>query len=145
LKRQPADIYRIIDANRNRVKEALRVCEEVLRFSANNSKLTREIKEIRHRIDSALMRFGENEVLLKHREAYRDVGKFVHPCELQRKTCKDIFFANIQRAKESARVLEEFSKLINKKASGEFKKARYRIYEVEKKAAIRVKAICNLG
>jgi len=41
----------------------------------------------------------------------------------------------MQRVKESARVLEEFSKLIDRKVSVGFKNIRYGIYEIEKKIA----------
>ena len=46
----------------------------------------------------------------------------------------DIFGANIERVKESLRVLEEFFKLIDKKDSAKFTKLRFKVYEIEKKA-----------
>lgn len=137
------EINRIIDANINRAKEGLRVCEEISRFILSSSKLTAEFKRIRHKI-SALAEFLPcASQLLQERETSSDVGKNIYINEFKRKNLMDIFFANIQRTKESVRVLEEFSKLINKKAALEFKKIRYVVYETEKKTAAKVFALCN--
>ena len=76
--------------------------------------------------------------LIIERDSLRDVGKNINTNELNRGNYQDIFFANMQRAKESARVLEEFSKLSNKNVAIRFKKIRYDIYEVEKKTAKRI-------
>ncbi len=133
---------RIIDANINRVKEGLRVCEEITRFILNSRSLTLALKEVRHEIDAALKNLAAKSELLQERLSSSDVGKNIRVNELKRDSLGDIFFANIQRAKESARVLEEFSKLINTGASLKFKKVRYKIYAIEKKAALRISALC---
>ncbi len=133
-------VYRIIDANINRAKEGLRVCEEVTRFILNNRNLTAEFKEIRHRIDRVLKRLPLKK-LLRDRESLKDVGKQLYAGEIKREGCQDIFFANIQRVKESLRVLEEFTKLINKTIAVEFKKLRYDIYEIEKRAAAKISSL----
>ena len=127
------NIDRIIDANINRAKEGLRVCEEIARFILNERTLTSEIKKIRHEIEGIVKNLPQAKNLLKSRKALSDVGRDVYADELKRKNLQDIFFANIQRAKESVRVLEEFSKLINITLAIRFKKLRYRIYETEKK------------
>ena len=134
-------VNRIIDANINRTKEGLRVCEEITRFILNNRSLTLELKKIRHEVDSATRGLAPRNELLKERLAQEDVGRNIHAHELKRDSLKDIFFANIQRAKESVRVLEEFSKLVNLKSALKFKMVRYKIYALEKKAAGRVSAL----
>lgn len=128
-------IHRIIDANINRSKEGLRVCEEVTRFILDNRRLTSEFKKIRHRIDAILRYLPPNTQLLRERDSSKDVGRQIYINELKRKNYQDIFFANIQRVKESVRVLEEFAKLFHKKPTVEFKRLRYDIYELEKKVA----------
>lgn len=135
-------IYRIIDANINRAKEGLRVCEEVTRFIINDYKLTSEFKFLRHKIDRLVKAFDTAE-LVKARSAKTDVGQRINKGELKRRDCRDIFLANTQRIKESLRVLEEFSKLINKAYAVKFKALRYDIYEIEKKAAKRIAALYN--
>jgi len=130
-------INRIIDANINRAKEGLRVCEEITRFILRSRSLTAELKEARHKISillAALPRAGE---LIKGRYTLSDVGRDIYGSELKRKDCRDIFFANIQRVKESTRVLEEFTKLDNIKTAVAFKRLRYSIYNIEKKVMSR--------
>jgi len=128
-------INRIIDANINRAKEGLRVCEEIARFILNSRELTSRLKDIRHRIDLIFKQLPKKILLLEQRKSSSDVGRCLYKNELKRKNCLDIFFANIQRAKESVRVLEEFSKLININTAIELKKIRYDIYETEKRFA----------
>jgi thiamine-phosphate pyrophosphorylase len=137
------NINRIIDANVNRTKEGLRVCEEIARFILESRNLTSEFKRIRHKIDPAFKYFPVNTVLIKERESLSDVGRDIYINELKRKNYKDIFFANIQRVKESIRVLEEFSKLFNKNTAIKLKRIRYSIYEIEKKSAKKISALCN--
>jgi len=134
-------IYRVIDANINRAKEGLRVCEEITRFILSNHNLTAEFKRIRHRTDAILKYLPKNTELILERESLGDVGRKIYVNELKRRNYQDIFFANIQRVKESIRVLEEFTKLINKNIAVRFKGLRYDIYEVEKKAAKRISPI----
>lgn len=137
-------INRIIDANINRTKEGLRVCEELTRFVLDNRKLTAEFKKIRHKIDTMVKRLPDIRLdLLKARKSLTDVGRNIYINELKRKDFGDIFFANIQRVKESIRVLEEFTKLKNINFAVEFKKIRYNIYEIEKKAAKKIASLCN--
>jgi thiamine-phosphate pyrophosphorylase len=136
---QIKSIERIIDANINRTKEGLRVCEEITRFILNSRSLTSQFKKIRHQIDSLFKSLASRVKLIKERESAKDVGKNIYINELKRKNYQDIFLANIQRVKESLRVLEEFSKLKNTATALEFKKIRYRIYEIEKRAAKKLK------
>ncbi len=131
-------LYRVIDANINRVKEGLRVCEEITRFILDNRRLTAEFKEARHRIDTVIADLPKNFRLLRERKSLQDVGMKIYAGELRRKNYRDIFFANIQRVKESIRVLEEFSKLKDSGIAVKFKTLRYYIYEIEKKSAAKL-------
>jgi len=127
-------VNRIIDANVNRLKEGLRVCEEIARFTLNSRTLTAQFKNIRHSIDAIVKRLPVSCFQrLEARCSISDVGKEVYGKELKRTGLNDIFFANIQRVKESIRVLEEFSKLIDTKSALKFKTIRYEIYSLEKK------------
>lgn len=128
------NILRIIDANFNRVKEGLRVCEETTRFILNNREFTAQLKKFRHSLDSVIKRVYPASKLLGERKSESDVGRFNSRGELRRANCKDIFWANLARVKESLRVLEEFSKLTDKRAALRFKQIRYKIYEFEKKS-----------
>ncbi|MDP2938874.1 MAG: thiamine-phosphate pyrophosphorylase [Candidatus Omnitrophota bacterium] len=138
-------IFRVLDANFNRTREGLRVCEDILRFVFNSKTLATEFKIIRHKVSSCLVQLNINLFkFLEQRDTLRDVGRKSFSIELKRKNIADIFFANIQRAKESIRVLEEFSKLINKKAAVNFKALRYKIYKLEKEAIKRFLTLSHL-
>ncbi len=107
-------VYRVIDANINRTKEGLRVCEEVARFIIADRNLTSQFKKIRHEVRYLVNNLRNIPRLIAEREALKDVGRTLrNKSELKRLDFQDIFFANIQRVKESIRVLEEFSKLDN--------------------------------
>ncbi len=136
-------INRIIDANINRAKEGLRVCEEITRFILENYKLTSALKQLRHKISELKQKLPSDTDLVKERDSDKDIGKNITINELKRKDLKDIFFANMQRVKEAIRVLEEFSKLIDTRLSVEFKKSRYRAYELEKKIAEKLSSLLN--
>lgn len=139
---KPDIIYRIIDANINRAKEGLRVCEEVARFVLNDRGLTAGLKSLRHRMQSLSAGVNSKAVFLKARNIRGDVGREVGTVnEFKRNNCADIFFANIQRVKESLRVLEEFAKLNKPKQALSFKRLRYTVYEIEKRVALKSKAL----
>lgn len=140
---QEFNINRIADANLNRVKEGLRVCEEITRFILDDHRITAQLKAIRHKIDILSSSVYLKANLLSHRRVNTDVGRLNSSGELKRGNCKDIFQANIQRVKESLRVLEEFSKLIDIRAALGFKKLRYKVYEIEKKSFRKVSAVSD--
>lgn len=130
------EALRVIDANFNRSREGLRVCEEVARFIWNSPTLTKELKSVRHSISSVLKNSPATlKVLNVTRDSAHDVGRRVKSgSEMSRLTYDDIFSANIQRVKESLRVLEEFFKLVDAGSSVRFADLRFKVYEIEKKA-----------
>ena len=125
-------ILRVIDANFNRAKEGLRVCEDICRFFLNKKKMTQEYKTLRHELTAVVARLRMDEVI-NARDIQKDVGKKTIAPELKREKCSDIFYANSQRAKESIRVLEEFAKLLNVRLAQGLKKIRYKVYALEQK------------
>ncbi len=129
-------IYRILDANLNRAAEGMRVCEEVARFILNDKTLTAQLKNMRHTTSKVLDPLMRKRLISK-RDSSKDVGRKLLCGELKRGSYQDIFFANIQRVKESSRVLEEFLKLVDLKAAVKLKKIRYNAYKVEKKVTVK--------
>ena len=129
-------LLQIIDANLNRTREGLRVCEDIARFVWNFAVLTKELRSVRHGITDIIKNApGASKVLFAARNVRSDVGrKERRKSEMRRLDYSDIFSANIERAKESLRVLEEFFKLIDKNDSAKFTKLRFKVYEIEKKA-----------
>ena len=127
-------LARLLDANFNRAREGLRVCEDVLRFVKNSKTGAMELKQIRHRI-SAILKRSSYSALLAARDSDGDVGRGLEPLEDARRDWRDLYAANLQRSKEAVRVLEEVSKLQRSAAAGAFKKIRFQIYAHEKKFA----------
>jgi len=123
---------RVIDANFNRAKEGLRVCEDVCRFVLDKKSLTENYKDIRHKLTQNMSSF-KLEHTINARNIQKDVGRRSTTVEFKRKNISDIFYANSQRVKESIRVLEEFSKLSNAKITQNLKTLRYQVYAVEQK------------
>ena len=137
-------ILRIIDADLNRLLEGLRVCEEIMRFIISDKKLTLKFKNLRHEAVEVTKHWGINSnLLLRSRDSLKDAGKVSIKSEFKRSNYQDIFYANIQRAKESLRVLEEFVKLESITSAGNFKKLRYKLYQIEKETNTRLLSLCN--
>lgn len=126
--------YRIIDVNFNRAKEGLRVCEDICRFIVNSPAHTRTYKTIRHALSTIILRAYKH-TCITARDSASDVGRHIAGRELSRGSTADIFYANAQRVKESVRVLEEFTKLVNKRQALQLKHLRYQLYEVERRVA----------
>ena len=137
-------IFRIIDANFNRAKEGLRVCEDICRFFLEDKKKTARYKAIRHRL-TTIVGVLPIKNLIQSRDIEGDVGKKSFGWELKRKSACDIFYANSQRVKESLRVLEELTKLRSQPWALSVKKIRYQIYALEKKIIERLKALFDFG
>ena len=131
-KRNDKKFDRIIDANFNRAKEGLRVCEDVCRFILDRKSFTQNYKNVRHQLTEIISSLNILKVI-RSRDIGRDVGRKSSATEFKRSGAMDIFYANSQRAKESIRVLEEFTKLRNKQLAEDLKKLRYKVYALEKK------------
>ena len=140
------EVYRIIDANLNRSREGLRVCEDISRFILNSSYITGQLKAVRHKISDIVKASMKNGVkFLECRDSEADIGRCSRiPSQMKRRGSADIFMANIERVKESLRVLEEFFKLIDKKRSSELSVLRFKVYEIEKKAVESLGALRNI-
>jgi thiamine-phosphate pyrophosphorylase len=130
-------IFRIIDANFNRSREGLRVCEEIARFILNSKPLTEDLKSARHKISTIRKNMGAKAgLLMTSRDVEGDVTKnSLISARTRRTSLADIYQANMQRVKESVRVLEEFFKLIDETTSRKLQSLRFDIYEIEQKSA----------
>ena len=129
-------VFRIIDANLNRAREGLRVCEDIMRFFINDKYLTRSFKVTRHNLVKILETEGlTREDLLKYRDSRSDVGKNLSIKKIGGVNFITLFQANIQRAQEALRVLEEISKIGNVRLEDKFRRLRFRIYALESKAS----------
>jgi len=125
------DLFRVVDANLNRLKEGIRVVEDILRYRDNNKELSSKLKELRH-----LSQVKETIDLLEFRDTDNDVLRSSIKSELNRSGIMSIIIANFKRAQESSRVLEELYKLDNIEYSENFKYIRYELYSLEKRVLL---------
>jgi hypothetical protein len=125
------ELYRVIDANLNRLKEGIRVIEDIARYSYNNQSLASRLKALRHssQIDDLLH-------LLHSRDSVNDVLRPSTVSELERTDIQSIVTANYKRAQESSRVLEEMYKILSPELSEHFKHIRYELYTLEKEQTL---------
>ena len=120
-------IARLIDANLNRLKEGIRVIEDINRYIYDDKSLTSALKQLRHKLQPA---YDQNR--LQYRDIDNDVQKESITSELSRSSINDLIIANFSRAQESARVLEESFKLMDHTLSELCKEVRYGLYAIEK-------------
>lgn len=121
------ELFRVCDANLNRLKEGIRVVEDIARYRDNNKELSLKLKELRH-----LARVDDLKPLLNGRDSVNDVLRPSTSSEMNRETLQNIITANFKRAQESSRVLEEIYKLVDADLSENFKHIRYTLYALEK-------------
>ena len=130
---RPLPLYRIIDANLNRLKEGIRVVEDISRFYFDDREIAKKLKELRH---SATI--SEYRPLLENRDILNDVLKSSYEFENSKQEIRDIVIANFKRTQEASRVLEEIYKLIDIQNSEKFKSIRYSLYNLEKELLVRL-------
>jgi len=123
----PSHILRVVDANLNRLKEGIRVIEDIARYAHNDKKLSTALKILRHQC-----RIEPLETLLSSRDSINDVLRPTMQSEMNRTDLRSILIANYKRAQESSRVLEEIYKIITPEMSEMFKHIRYELYTLEK-------------
>lgn len=125
-------LYRVLDANLNRLREGLRVLEEYQRLVGDNPDCAR-LKDLRHRLRELVDAELESR-LLAARRAGEDVGAVGQsPAEVRREAWPELLKANCRRAQEAARVLEEYGKLLpgREDFSAACKALRFALYELE--------------
>lgn len=126
-------LYRIIDANINRVAEGLRVLEDISRFYSNNSLITEKVKSLRHNVRKVVAKIQV--LLLSERDSLNDLG-----LEISQKTDWDnktnlqqLILANFKRVEEGLRVIEETLKVAGEyELSKIYESYRYESYALEK-------------
>jgi len=126
------DAARVLDANLNRSREALRVLEDYCRFALDDRFLTVQFKEARHALAEIAGRLPP-QLLLAARETLRDVGtSLTAGGEYDRASPAQVAAVNLKRVQESLRSLEEFGKVFGPDFGRDFEAIRYRTYTLER-------------
>jgi thiamine-phosphate pyrophosphorylase len=128
--------YRIIDANFNRAREALRVIEDYCRFVMNCAGLSGRAKELRHRLSAVIAGIDEGR-LLAGRDTSGDIGIGQKAdSAIERKNIKDTLTAACKRLPEALRVMAETIRCENPAVSERIEEIRYAGYTLEKDVAL---------
>jgi thiamine-phosphate pyrophosphorylase len=128
--------YRIIDANFNRAREALRVIEDYCRFTLNCSPLSGRAKEMRHQLSSAIAQLNAGQ-LLANRDTPSDVGtNLTIENPIGRAGLIDSLTAACKRLPEALRVLAETLRTDEPKVADQMERLRYTGYTLEKDIAL---------
>jgi len=125
-------VHRIIDANFNRAREALRVIEEYCRFGLNSGPLSERAKKFRHELCAAVRRLDSGR-LIAGRDTLGDVGigQKVEG-QHQRTTLKDCFTAAAKRLPEALRAMAEVIQIQDRAVAETVERLRYESYTLEK-------------
>ncbi|MBN1522062.1 MAG: hypothetical protein JW928_05970 [Candidatus Aureabacteria bacterium] len=134
---------RILDVNRNRVTEALRVVEDILRFSEKSTRFALQVKKLRHDVFKVFedVERETGEKLIFYRDSSRDRGRLDDYDAINKNTSRlpVILHKNLRRACEGLRVCEEILKILPRENLPlSFKSLRFRSYDVEKKLELRL-------
>lgn len=129
-------VFRILDANCNRLREALRVIEEYFRFIQNLEEPSVVLKTMRHKLITIESDLGSGRLLDARDTATDCFSEGNRPEELHRDGIGSILAANFKRAQEAARVIEEYAKLTDAQASSSVaKEIRFSLYSLEHRYA----------
>ncbi|MGC9065908.1 MAG: thiamine phosphate synthase [Candidatus Ratteibacteria bacterium] len=130
-----ANPLRIIDANFNRVREALRVIEDTLRFSNAGKIATSKIRSIKHLLCNEYFKtFGYR--ALTTRDIIADPGKQNKPYRVD--SLKQIMIRNFMRVEEGLRCIEECSRIVSPDSTRIWQALRFKIYEIEQQIITRI-------
>lgn len=103
------NIFRIIDVNANRAREATRVIEDYARFVLEDAVLSAKARNIRHNLVNILKSCAR--YLLTSRDIQSDIGK---ETPTSAKTTPEIIISNFRRLSEALRSISEYLKTIIK-------------------------------
>ncbi|MGA2582867.1 MAG: thiamine phosphate synthase [Tepidisphaeraceae bacterium] len=130
-----ATVLRIIDANANRAREALRVVEDYARFVLNAADLSADLKNNRHELAEILRPILDEAIL--YRDTPADVGTNIkEPSETAREDLRGVVVAAGKRLGEALRTLEEYLKISDPADAARIEALRYRFYEIERRIAL---------
>ena len=127
-------VLRLVDANANRAREALRVVEDYARFVLDHGPLSAALKQLRHDLTGAVRPILPAAIL--HRDTPGDVGTAIATtAEAHRADLADVVTAAGKRLGEAVRALEEAAKTFDPPTAAALEAVRYRWYAVEQQVA----------
>ena len=128
-------VLRLLDANANRAREALRVVEDYARFVLDDGELCRRLKQLRHDLSGQLAPYLGAAIL--HRDTPGDVGTDNKTAaEGVRPDLASVVVAAGKRLGEALRVVEEVLKTQSRLEGLSVEALRYAWYSLEQSIAL---------
>lgn len=127
-------MFRLLDANLNRAREALRVLEDIARFGFNDRDSASELKSIRHSLAQVFQPLAED--LIANRDVNGDVQRSDRRRRIDR-SLSGIVAANFKRAEEAIRSLEEGATVVRPALHAPLMSLRFKVYQLEKRMSKR--------
>ena len=135
-----ARVLRVLDANSNRAREGLRVCEDLVRFCVGSERQFQHVRSLRRALNAKLRRLPVKPAdVVRFRDSQRDPGRLSRSPSVQ--SVEHLLLINLQRTKEALRVLEESCRLIAPRQAAGFQQLRFRTYHVERSLLIGLAAL----
>lgn len=129
---------RMLDANLNRAREALRVMEDYARLGIEDAALSAAAKELRHELARAVEQAGLTGVIAA-RDIVGDIGRSIAgQGEYDRDSLTEVVVAAGKRLTEALRVIEEVGKTRDASFGVAVELIRYRAYDLERRLADRI-------
>lgn len=129
--------YRMIDANLNRAREAIRTLEDAARFAWNDAGLSAEAKSLRHALQDAVAPLSAAR-LAAARDVAGDAGTALEGAnEYARTGPSSVAQAAGKRLTEALRVVEEAAKSVDPAVARAVERLRYRAYELDARVTLR--------
>jgi len=123
-------VLRILDANFNRAREALRVVEDYARFVLNDGQLSEALKALRHELVGATEKWSRQAI--SFRDTAGDVGTSITTqAEARREDMSAVVTAAGKRLGEALRTIEEYLKTQSPDDAAAVEQIRYRFYDLE--------------
>jgi thiamine-phosphate pyrophosphorylase len=119
-------IFRIIDVNVNRAREATRVIEDYARFVLEDADLSAKARSIRHRLVNILKPCARQ--MLASRDIEADIGK---ETPTSAKTTSEIVISNFSRLGEALRSLAEYLKAESPRLVSGIERLRFEAYQLQ--------------
>jgi thiamine-phosphate pyrophosphorylase len=141
-KQSENSVFRILDAAINRAGEGIRVVEDYVRMTLGDAHLSSVLKQLRHDLTTAVETIDPAQRIAA-RDSVNDVGRTIkteseykrgeiEPSESGALPSGGMIQANLARAQQALRTIEEFSKTIDASISKNVEQLRYRTYSIEK-------------
>ncbi len=127
------EVYRILDANFNRAREALRVAEDCGRFALNDPAITAMAKNLRSQIKEVTVDLPAAEMIAS-RDTPGDIGtEITSPTESDRMDLSGVVTAACKRLTEALRTIEEYVKFVAPAQTTKVERMRYDAYTLEQR------------